>query len=342
MMQQQQPPAPQAVKPEVQQRKPFVMPPGFLFDSDMGRSIDTVLAAALLYGLGAKGRVIASAVSSNSLDAAAFCEVLARFYSGETPGTLTRQAAPVGLNDSAPARDGSGDAFLRAVFSRKTEDGKPAFRHSIESVVDTADPCVLYRNSLLSQKPGEATVVLAGSASNLAKLMRFPGAAEIVKQRVGLLVAALGCYSGDKPDPRVAADLAAARQLFEAWPGPVVAVGTEVGEAIPFPARSIDSAFAWAPVHPVVEAYKAFRPMPYDAPAQALAAAFYAGNQKESFFQVSETGTIRVDAEGRTRFTAGADGRHRYLIANSAVRDRLQTAYVEAVSAKPVPPRRPF
>jgi hypothetical protein len=46
----------------------------------------------------------------------------------------------------------------------------------------------------------------------------------------------------------------------------------DVGEARPFPGAAVEKAFAWAPAHLVADAYRAFKPMPYDAPAYDLAA----------------------------------------------------------------------
>ena len=109
-------------------------------------------------------------------------------------------------------------------------------------------------------------------------------------------------------------DVAAARKLFAEWPTPIVAVGSEVGDALPYPGASIEKDFAWSPAHPVVDAYRAFKPMPYDAPASALAAVLYAVHPEDGYFTLSDPGTITVQDDGRTRFTPAADGKHRYLI----------------------------
>jgi hypothetical protein len=336
-MQQQPPPK---TPPPPPRRGGFVQPPGILFDSDIGRNIDTVLALALLHGLGPKGRVIAAGVSSGTLEAAAFCEVLSRVYIGEPSTGPMRTAAPVGL---VPGKNLTASTpILRGALSKKDDAGKPLFRHSIESEIDTADPCVLYRNALMSQKPGEGKFVLAGPATNLAKLVRMGGMAELIKDRIGFLVVALGAMTGDKPDPSVLADIASARILFEHWPTPIVVAGLELAQAISFPGAKLEAAFSWAPVHPVVEAYKANHAMPYDAPAQALAAALYAGNAKEDFFQLSAPGAVQVADNGRTVFTAAAEGRHRYLSVDPAQVDRIREAFVTTISTKPAPPRRPF
>ena len=116
-----------------------------------------------------------------------------------------------------------------------------------------------------------------------------------------------------------------------------MAVGSEVGDALPYPGSSIDKDFAWSPAHPVVDAYRAFKPMPYDAPASALAAVLYAVHPDDGFFKLSDPGTISVLDDGRTRFTPGADGKHRYLIVDPAQKERITALYTTMVSAAPAP-----
>ena len=58
------------------------------------------------------------------------------------------------------------------------------------------------------------------------------------------------------------------------------------------PGASIEKDFAWSPAHPVVDAYRAFKPMPYDASAPALAAVLYAVHPDDGYFKLSEPGTI--------------------------------------------------
>lgn len=94
-----------------------------------------------------------------------------------------------------------------------------------------------------------------------------------------------------------------------------------------------------APLHAVVEAY---RVMPDDAAAQALAAVLHAANPKERYFRLLEPGNIRVSENGLTRFSPEHNGKHRYLIPDPAQRDRIQAAYIAGVGTQPVAPRRPF
>src|ERR1700688_656042 len=80
---------------------------GVVFDSDMGSGIDDALALAMLYGYEGKNeaRVISISVTNSNLQAAAFCDVVARFYSepagGGSLGAFARPAMPIGLALSA-------------------------------------------------------------------------------------------------------------------------------------------------------------------------------------------------------------------------------------------------
>ena len=77
--------------------------------------------------------------------------------------------------------------------------------------------------------------------------------------------------------------------------------------------------------------------MPYDAPAPALAAVLYAVHPDDGYFKLSDPGTITVLDDGRTRFTPGAEGKHRYLIADPAQKEKVLAVYTAMVSAPPAP-----
>lgn len=316
--------------------------PGVFFDSDMGANIDTVLALAALYGSYAKVKVIGVTVSNSNLQAAAFCDALGRFYAGasQTVPGKSQYYSPVGLTENG--RKLPEAAMLARPLALKSLEGKPVFPSDITDILDTADVPIVLRNALLTQKPGEGVIVLAGPATNLIRSISVLGNKDFVATNTKVLVAALGCYPDGPADPRVKADIASARRLFADWPTPIIAAGQELGNALPYPAASIESDFGWTPNHPVAEAYKAWKPMPYNAPTQALAAALYAADAasatRNEFFQLSEPGTIQVLDDGRTKFTASPSGRHRYLIADPPMKDSIIKAYTTLASAKPAPP----
>ena len=320
------------------QRGPGVPPVGIVFDSDLGNQIDDVLALALLYGLDGKSecRVVATTVSKPNLKSAALSEVIGRFYAGEVSAAYaaTGRTLPVGL---ATAGGHGEDTPMMSVLAKRTAEGKPAYAHGIERIADTADPVDVMRNALSGQHPGNAVVVVAGRATNLATLLKFPYAGALIAERARLLVIAAGAYPEGKAEPGILADIPAAKKLFAEWPGPIVAVGSEVGDALPFPGAAIEKDFAWSETHPVADAYRAYRQMPYDASTTAMAAVLYAVRAKDNPYKLSQPGSITVLDDGRTKFTPSPSGKHRYLIVDPAQTAAIQQAYVEIASAKPVP-----
>ncbi len=310
---------------------------GVVFDCDMGSAGDA-LALAMLFGFQGKNeaRVISVSIARSSLAAAAFTEALTRFYLGE-PGPFGPGNLPIGVAEGGKLHDDP--PIATTVLARQTVDGKPQYPRTIEKWNDTADPAALIRNAYSAQFDQNAVTVLAGPATNLMALMALPDAKELIGRKSRYLVTALGTFPEGPPDPAALADVAAAQALFAEWPVPIVAVGTEVGAALPFPGASIEKDFAWSPAHPVVDAYRAAKAMPYDAVSPALAAALYAVRPQETYFKLSEPGTLSVQNDGRVRFAPSPGGKHKYLIVDPAQKDRVMAAYTELASTKPVPRR---
>lgn len=304
-------------------------PLGIIFDCAMGGQIDTVLAMSVLYGLDGRNecRVISVSVTTPRLEAAALAEVIGRFYAGAVSAEFAAvgRQLPVGM---ATAGKPGPDSPLYRIAA--------AYPHGIHKLNDTADPVAVIRNALTSQYDSNCAVVVAGPATNLARTLELPGAIDWASRKAKYLVIALGDFSGGPPCDYVKADIAAARKVLSAWPGPVFAAGAEIGAALSFPGESIEKDFAWAPKHPVPDSYRAFRAMPYDAPAGEAAAVLQAVRPNEQYFKLSEPGTITVSDDGRTQFTTSVSGRHRYLIFDPAQRDRVTQAMTGLASAKPV------
>jgi inosine-uridine nucleoside N-ribohydrolase len=322
------------------QARGATLAPGILFDSDMGRNIDAALALAMLHGLG-RGRVIAVGVSNSSLDAAAFCDAVARFYAGDA-------GLPVGLAEDGPKLDDA--PMLSGLLGMRGTDGQPAFRHGVRSINDTADPAVVFRNALLTQQEQQGVVVLAGPATNLVGLLRLSGSRDIVASKVRLLVVAAGAFGGSVVDPRIRADISAARKVLADWPSPVVAVGMEAGNAAPYPDQSIEADFSWSPNHPIVAAYRAYREKQQrgsgasGVSSQAVLAALYVANPSADFLKLSAPGRIEAGDDGITRFRESAGGKHRYLIIDPMQKESVTQAFLALAAARPAagrgtPPR---
>jgi len=289
---------------------PAKPPVGIVFDSAM-HSIDDVLALATLHGFEGKeqARIAAVCVSSGDLRAAQFCDAVNHFYASATtgPAAMFMHFAPIGLATAKANAEAAGESVM---FSQ------PASASSIKSIIDTADSGTLIRNALMAQYDQNAAVVLSGPATDLARLLGMWGVKDWIARKVRLLCVA---ETGIQPDA------AAAKKVFAEWPTPIVMVGREIGEALPFPGDSIEKDFAWSTSHPVVEAFRAYQPMPYDAPSYAMAAMLYAVHPNDGYFKIS------------------GSGNRRDLIFDPEQKERIIRTYIEMASAKPVPrkPRRP-
>jgi hypothetical protein len=256
-------------------------PVGILFDSDMGVRIHSVLALALLYGLEGKSeaRVIGLSVSIPNLMAAQFCEVVGRFYA---KNSKFLRGLPVGL--AAGTREADTHALGPAVANS-------GITPNIRSVIDTADPRILLRNALTAQHDQNAVIVCTGPTTNLAAALELDGTKELIAQKVRSLLLTEKAPAG--------------------WPTPVIVAGES---DILFPASSIEKDFAYTDHHPIAEAYRAYRPMPYDAPTTAMAAVLQAIRPNENYFNLSE---------GK-------------LITPFDQKDRILQTYIELASARPV------
>jgi len=290
---------------------------GVLFDSDVGNRIDSVLALALLYGFDAKNeaRTVLVTTSKPNLKSAAFCDAIGKFYAA---GGFVR-SLPVGMPERGPG--GEDTPILKVAES---------YPNGIKKLNDTAEVGAVIRNAMTAQHDGNCMVILAGPATNLATALSVAGSKEWIEHKVKYLV-----VSG-----HLNADPAAAEKVLSEWPGQIVFVPAECGDLVSYPASSIEKDFSYTEHHPIVDAYKAFKPMPYDAPTLDMAAVLYGVRPQEGYFKVSESGKLTVAGDGSVKFAPGADGKHRMLSADPAQKERILKAYTELASAKPVPRAR--
>jgi inosine-uridine nucleoside N-ribohydrolase len=308
-------------------------PTGVIFDCDMGNSPDDALALALLYGFDGKNemRVVSVSTSKSNLKSAALCEAIGRFYAGAVSAAFAAvgRTLPIGMSEAGISPEDT--PILTKVLAR------PEFVHGINHRNDTADPIAVIRNAFTSQYDQNCVAVLTGPATNMAGVLNLPGAKELIARKAKFLSVMGGAYPAGDPEWNVKADIKAAQKLFAEWPTPIVASGFEVGNQILYPGESIEKDFAWSPAHPVAEAYRAYKPMPYDFPTWDMTAVLYAAKPDAGYFKLSEPGTITVRDDGRTEFKPSADGRHRYLIFDPEQKAKVLEIFTTYASAKPVP-----
>lgn len=305
-------------------------PLGVVYNTTMNRP-DAALALALLYGFEGKreARMMGIAISGSGLGSAAFADAVARFYAtGLMPNS--NRFLPVGLAANGPLP--ADTPMVKAVLERRNEKGEPAFATGIHRITDTSEVLAMMRNAFTGVQDGNGVLILSAPATHLARVLDLPGTRDLMNAKVRRLIVV---DSGAKQD------VVAARKLFAEFPKPIVYCGRELGEALPFPGASIEKDFAWSTAHPVVDAYRAFNAMPYDAPSWDVAAAFYAVHPDSPMWKLSEPGTIQADDNGAVRFTLDPAGKHRSLLVDPAQKEKIIETFVQIASAKPIQ-RMPF
>ena len=311
-----------------------------IFDSSLDGSIDQILALAMLFGFAARQLVRVSSISTSrfNLQNAAFLDLVARFFGTDPAGEVVADKIPpfIGMS-TAGKQSNTVPPMVSAVLAKTGADGRPAYPRGIAKVNDTADPVALMRNALSATKDQNGAVVLAGVPVNLLSLLGLPGGSDWAKKARVLSIAG-GRFDEGAVDPDIRADVAGFRKLLAEWPTRIVMAGAELNEALPFPGNSLKAIVAWAPTHPIVDAYRALKPLPYDGPSRALAALLYAVRPSDNYFGLSEAGTISILDNGRTRFTPSPNGRHHYLIGRPDQKERVVQTYVEMVTSQPPSP----
>jgi hypothetical protein len=291
-------------------------PIGVVYNTSMTRP-DAALALAAMYPMEGKkeSHMGSVCVVGAGFNAAVFCDIIAKMYSPGLPRN-GNQALAVGL-----AVDGSPDSPM---VKTAAEHNYP---RTIQRVTDTSAPVEVLRNGVIFN--AESVVILSGPATYLAKSLDPLGTKDLYKQRVKRLVIV------DSGTPNK--DAAALRRVIAEWPTPIFFCPKEVGDALKFPGATLDKAFSWAPNHPVVDAYKAYKPMPYDAPLYDLAATHYAIHPDSGFFELSASGNIAVADDGSMKFTPGS-GTVKSITILPAKKDDLLAALIAAATEKPVIP----
>lgn len=306
-----------------------------IFETDIGGDIDDALAQDMLYKYADQGKVEILAVMSNRDND--FClryiDILNTWFGyPEIPiGKVIYGVDPE-----------TGKNYAQRTWEYKI-DGKPVFRGSLTDYSKIPDAVKLYRQILAQQHDTSVTIISVGFSTNLARLLNTPAdefsdltGKELIAKKVKLLSIMAGNFEENKvQEYNVLVDIQNAKTVFAEWPTAIVASPFEVGRAINYPAGSIENDFNWVSHHPVVVAYKYYKPMPYDRPTWDLTSVLYVVEGIEGYFTMSKPGKITVDNKGYTSFTEDPEGQHQYLQVSSEQAVRVKERFIELVSAKP-------
>ncbi|MSR58102.1 MAG: DUF1028 domain-containing protein [Planctomycetaceae bacterium] len=306
-----------------------------IFDTDMGNDIDDALALGVIHALQTRGecKLLAVTLSKDNEFAAPYVDLVNTFYG--------RGEIPVGV-----VRDGKTpeDSKYIRLPSEAHDEGRARYPHDLASGKVAPEAVALLRKVLAAGPDGQAVLVVVGFSTNLARLLDSPAddvsplaGRDLVKKKVRLLSMMAGMF-GDQPrmkEYNVFIDIDAAKKVFADWPTPIVTSGFEIGQAIRFPAQSIERDFSYVRHHPLREGYELYQKMPYDRETWDLTAVLYAVRPDRNYFGLSPTGTIAVDDQQVTQFAPAEAGRHRYLTVTPEQIARVREALVQLASQPP-------
>jgi len=309
-----------------------------ILETDLGNDVDDAIAMDLLYKYQDEGRIrfLMIGLNKEGTAPAEYADIMNTWYGYPD--------IPVGVIRDGADCESDAVNYAKSVVSMTDADNQPVFARSHTDIESYPDAHILYRKILSAQPDNSVTIASVGFSTNLVRLLQTPSdeysplcGNELVAKKVRQLVVMAGNFEDDSfHEYNVVKDIPSAKMIFEQWPTPVVASPFEVGIKVLYPATSIENDFLWAkPSHPVVQAYKAYLPMPYDRPSWDPTAVLYAVEGGE-MFTVSPKGDIRVTDEGSTVFTPNCKGSRQYLSLSEGQADSLAAYLVERMRMVPV------
>lgn len=307
-----------------------------IMETDIGNDVDDALAMDLLYKYLDEGKINLLAVNINKEGTAPaeYVDILNTWYGYHD--------IPIGVIRNGADCETDAINYAKAVVNMKDASGNPAFARSLNEYDNLPDAHILYRKLLAAAEDQSVVIASVGFSTNLIRLLDTPAdeysdltGKELVARKVKMLVTMAGDFENpDIHEYNVVKDIPAAKVIFQEWPTPVVTSPFEVGIKILYPGSSIENDFGWAGLHPVVEAYKAYQPMPYDRPTWDPTAILYAV-EGSGRFTLSPAGTITVTDEGSTIFTPDENGNRRYLSVDQNQADSIKAYFVKVISSAP-------
>jgi len=310
-----------------------------ILETDIGNDIDDVLALMMLHTLSSQGycNLLGVSINKSNIYSAIFTDIINTFYG--------RSEIPVGvIDDGFCAYDGK---FMRPIIDAMA-GGCCKYPRNPESPACYYDSANLLRKLLAESEDESVSIVSIGLLTNLARLLVSGpdgyselNGLELFRRKVKLVSCmggnftqeALATADSSFAEFNIVEDVQSAKYFIRNCPSEIVFSGWEIGTRILYPVESILNDFKWADSHPGAEAYKIFKPMPYDRPLWDLTSALYAVFP-DIYFGLSGRGVVDVNEDGVTTFKESAYGRHRYLILLEDSVDVLKELFVKLCSQR--------
>ncbi|MDR2040487.1 MAG: nucleoside hydrolase [Bacteroidales bacterium] len=305
-----------------------------IFETDMGNDIDDALALDLLYKAMDDGLVDIIGISNHKQSdyATTFIDIMNTWY-GYPDIPIALAAKPVPNNHAAD--------YTEAICKMMLDD-KEAFART-KKEKDIEESVNMYRRLLSAQPDHSVVLVSVGFSTSLALLLdskadqysKLSGK-ELVAQKIKL-TSVMGGSFGEKKraEFNIENDIPAAQKFFAEWPTPIVLSPFEAGVMVQFPSTVIENDFGWTALHPVVEGYKAYRPMPYNRATWDLTSVLYVLHPDTDMFTRTEQGTIHVDEKGYTYFTPKENGNVKWLYIDKDQAVRMKKWFIDNITRKP-------
>ncbi len=299
-----------------------------ILDTDLSSDVDDAGAVAVLHALADKGQVqiLAMAISSGDPWGGPCLDALNT--------TFKRPNIPIGVIKSTAVTH----------VSKYTQYIAEHYPHDYPVMRERPSAVDVYRKILAGQPAGSVTVVSIGYLSNLSELLGsgpddyslLDGKA-LVKEKVRQLI----CMGGEFPKGRewnIYQDAAAAANVVDHWPTPVIFSGFEIGNTI-----MTGQALKNAPdIHPLREAYRLYNKITnrqsWDQTAVLLAV--HPNGVAYNYLNVSERGRVHIDNNGNNTWEPLKEGPHRFVVSTPKTKDlaRIIDDLMLAASSSSVTP----
>lgn len=307
-----------------------------IFETDIGNDVDDALALDMLYKYMDAGEIdlLGIMINKEGTYPPEYVDIMNTWHG--------YPKIPIGVIYNGADCENDAVNYAKCVSLMKKGNDEPLFRRSLKDYSELPEAHILYRKILAQQPDNSVTIVSTGFSTNLARLLDTPAddfspltGKELVAKKVKLLCTMAGCFNNPElHEYNIVKDIPAAKKVFTEWPTPLVTSPFEVGIAINYPAISIENDFKWAPVHPMVEAYKCYLEMPYDRPTWDLTSVLYSV-EGPSYFNISPAGMIDVTDQGSTTFTANENGNRYYLMVDSVQAENIKRHFIQLISRQP-------
>ncbi len=309
-----------------------------IFDTDISGDVDDVLALAMIHALADRKECELLAVTISKVNplTGPFVDAVNTFYG--------RPDLPIGVTHNARKQESK---YLHLVL--KKQGGKFRYPHDVISNKTLPDAVSLLRKTLAGSADHSVVIIQVGLATNLADLVESKAdqfsslsGVELVRKKVKLVSVMAGAFAtinGNKHylEANVRKGIGSMQRFANQWPEdvPVIWSGFEIGLAAAYPRQSIARDFRYCRHHIVTESYLLHSGPDHDRPCWDLTSVLYAVRPNRLYFNVSQTGLVRVEDDGYLFIKPGESKRDRYLIMNPVQTIRVIEALQFLVSQPP-------